>query len=144
MGVILAFFNGLIENTKEIKMGWFQLVCSDLNGQDRIIRTYNFDNKEIVCIGRSSACDIQVDNAAVSREHAKIEIAVIEGNERYTLYNHKINNGTYVNREPVMEGKILKDRDRIAVCGQQTIIFRTGNIHAQSEEDNKPTYVYRG
>ena len=123
-------------------MGWFQLVNSNENDQDIIVRTYNFDNKEIVSIGRSSACDIQVDNAAVSREHAKIKIAIIDGNERYTLYDSGSNNGTFINKQKVMGERTLQDKDRIAVCGQQTIIFRAGNIHRQGETYNK-TYVYR-
>jgi pSer/pThr/pTyr-binding forkhead associated (FHA) protein len=123
-------------------MGWFQLVCTDNNGQEKILRTYSFDNKQIISIGRASACDIQVDNAAVSRAHATIKIAVINGDVQYTLYDPGNNNGTFVNREAVMGQRLLQNRDRITICGQQTIVFHAGNIHHQGET-HRETFLYR-
>lgn len=122
-------------------MGWFQLVRTDQNNQEIVVRDYSFDkNKNEIFIGRSSSCDIQVDNAAVSRKHAKIEITVINGNHRYTIYDLDSNNGTFVKEQKVMaRGYLLQDRDCIKVFAQQTIIFRVGNMH-HTGETHKLTY----
>jgi pSer/pThr/pTyr-binding forkhead associated (FHA) protein len=69
-------------------------------------------------LGRSSDCDIVLDDSAVSRRHAEIR----RGEAGFTLADRGSLNGTYLNRAPVDEVR-LSDGDRIQV-GQFRLQFR--------------------
>ncbi len=65
-------------------------------------------------IGRSSDCDIPLDVAAVSRQHA----ALIEEGGQYFVEDLKSRNGTFLNDAQVVRRTPLKHGDRILICDQ--------------------------
>jgi sigma-B regulation protein RsbU (phosphoserine phosphatase) len=65
-------------------------------------------------IGRSSDCDIPLDVAAVSRQHA---VMISEGGTYY-VEDLQSRNGTFVNDQPVKRRTALKHGDRILICDQ--------------------------
>lgn len=71
-------------------------------------------------IGRAPGNDIQIQDAAVSRRHAK----VIAGDAGYAIIDLGSENGIYVNRERVTE-RVLEDGDIVEIGpGTKTFIFR--------------------
>ena len=71
-------------------------------------------------IGRAPGNDIQIQDAAVSRRHAK----VIADNAGYAIVDLGSENGIYVNRERVTE-RVLEDGDIVEIGpGTKTFIFR--------------------
>jgi pSer/pThr/pTyr-binding forkhead associated (FHA) protein len=79
-------------------------------------------------IGRSSDCDLVIDNLGVSRQHAEI---VIEGGVPI-LRDMKSNNGTYVNGKRITRYN-LNDGDEIAI-GKFTLTFS----QEQAPPDEEP------
>lgn len=65
-------------------------------------------------IGRSSDCDIPLDVAAVSRQHAAL---IVERGECF-VEDLRSRNGTFVNEKPVTQRTPLKHGDRILICDQ--------------------------
>jgi pSer/pThr/pTyr-binding forkhead associated (FHA) protein len=61
-----------------------------------IIKELKIDRDEII-IGRDSGNDVQIDNEAVSREHAKI----IRDQNYYLIEDLTSTNGTFVNGKQV-------------------------------------------
>lgn len=85
---------------------------------------------EPVTIGRSSKCDVQVDQDNVSRNHARI---TRHGND-YLLSDLGSTNGTYVNHRFVDEAE-LKDGDQIKI-GRTILKFIKGdNVEVQYHEE---------
>ena len=81
-------------------------------------------------IGRSSKCDVQVDQDNVSRNHARI---TRHGND-YLLSDLGSTNGTYVNHRFVDEAE-LKDGDQIKI-GRTILKFIKGdNVEVQYHEE---------
>lgn len=57
-----------------------------------------------IIIGRSSGCDIVIDNMLVSREHAEIQ----QIKSDFYIKDLESRNGTFVNDKKVPKGKYLK------------------------------------
>jgi len=76
---------------------------------------------ETTDIGRSSKCDVQLDQESVSRNHARI---TFDG-KTYTLRDLGSTNGSYVNDELVDEAN-LRDGDQIKI-GRTIFKFISGN-----------------
>ena len=74
-----------------------------------VLKELNFDQDEII-IGRDSGNDIQIDNIAVSREHARI----IRGPKCYLIEDLNSSNGTFVNGK-IINKKFLKEEDEILI-----------------------------
>jgi len=75
--------------------------------------------KKIIAIGRDKKNDIQLDNPAVSRFHAKIEKI---GNDPFYIDDLKSTNGTFVNERKVSWREGLNNNDHITI-GKYTLIF---------------------
>ncbi len=72
-------------------------------------------------IGRAPGNHIQINDGAISRQHAKI-VGSLEG--AFTVYDLGSENGVYVNRERVVDRR-LKDGDIIEIGpGTRTYIYR--------------------
>lgn len=85
---------------------------------------------EPTVIGRSSKCDVQIDQESVSRNHCRISY---EGN-RYVLQDLGSTNGTYVNDE-IIDQIALRDGDQLKV-GRSIMKFITGgNIEGLYHEE---------
>ncbi|QDU55620.1 SpoIIE family protein phosphatase [Aeoliella mucimassa] len=65
-------------------------------------------------MGRSSECDIPLDVAAVSRQHA----AIIKESDGVFVEDLNSRNGTFVNEQRVEGRRQLKHGDRILICDQ--------------------------
>lgn len=63
-------------------------------------------------MGRHPSCQIVLDNAAVSRNHAQI----LESHGTYFLEDLRSRNGTVVNGDKIQGRTELKDGDEIRVC----------------------------
>ncbi|MBN2581398.1 MAG: SpoIIE family protein phosphatase [Pirellulales bacterium] len=71
-------------------------------------------------LGRHPECDIVLESAAVSRQHAKITFH--EG--RYTLEDLHSRNGTYVNGQLLSGPWQLSENDEIGICDLSLIFHR--------------------
>ena len=74
-----------------------------------VLKELKIDKDEII-IGRDSGNDIQIDNVAVSREHARI----IRGPNFYFIEDLNSTNGTFVNGKMINK-KFLKEEDEILI-----------------------------
>ena len=92
-------------------------------------KKYNLNATSLV-IGRSSKCDIQIDQESVSRNHSKI----INTGKSILMRDLGSTNGTYVNDEPIDE-YVLRDGDLIKI-GRTIFKFLTGgNIENAYHEE---------
>jgi two-component system, cell cycle response regulator len=81
-------------------------------------------------VGRSSKCDVQIDQESVSRNHCRVSY----NGKQYAIRDLGSTNGTYVNDELVDEVN-LRDGDQIKV-GRTIMKFITGgNIEASYHEE---------
>ncbi|HVV16530.1 MAG TPA: GGDEF domain-containing protein, partial [Polyangia bacterium] len=99
-------------------------------------KKYNLNASSMV-IGRSSKCDIQIDQESISRNHSKI----VNTGKSILVRDLGSTNGTYVNDEPVDE-YVLRDGDLLKI-GRTIFKFLTGgNIeNAYHEEIYRLTTV---
>jgi pSer/pThr/pTyr-binding forkhead associated (FHA) protein len=74
-----------------------------------VLKELKIDQDEII-IGRDSGNDIQIDNVAVSREHARI----IKGPNFYLIEDLNSTNGTFVNGKKINK-KFLQEVDEISI-----------------------------
>ena len=80
-----------------------------LKFKSTVLKELKIDQDEII-IGRDSGNDIQIDNVAVSREHARI----IRGPNYYLIEDLNSTNGTFVNGKMINK-KFLKKDDEILI-----------------------------
>ncbi|MCB9709056.1 MAG: GGDEF domain-containing protein [Myxococcales bacterium] len=83
-----------------------------------------------VSIGRSSKCDIQVDQDNVSRTHAR----VVQQGQEYVISDLGSTNGTSVNHTFVNE-VALKDGDQIKIGGTILKFIKGDNVEVQYHEE---------
>src|SRR5436190_14906492 len=81
-------------------------------------------------IGRSSKCDVQLDQESVSRNHAHIS----RQRANYVIRDLGSTNGTYVNDELVDE-TVLRDGDQVKVGRTIFKFIVSGNMEAQYHEE---------
>lgn len=82
-------------------------------------------------IGRSSKCDVQVDQESVSRNHAKI----VFDRKRHAIADMGSTNGTYVNDE-LTEGEVhLRDGDQVKIGRTIFKFISGGNVEVQYHEE---------
>jgi two-component system cell cycle response regulator len=103
---------------------------------DELGKKHNL-NASSLLIGRSSKCDIQIDQESTSRNHSKI----VNTGKSLLIRDLGSTNGTYVNDEPIEE-HVLRDGDFIKI-GRTIFKFLTGgNIeNAYHEEIYRLTTV---
>jgi pSer/pThr/pTyr-binding forkhead associated (FHA) protein len=80
-----------------------------LQFNNTVLKELKIDQDEII-IGRDTGNDIQIDNIAVSREHARI----IKGPNYYFIEDMSSKNGTFVNGKKINK-KFLKEDDEITI-----------------------------
>jgi two-component system, cell cycle response regulator len=99
-------------------------------------KKYNLESPTMI-IGRSSKCDVQIDQESVSRNHCKL----INTGKSVMIRDLGSTNGTYVNDVPIDE-HVLRDGDLIKI-GRSILKFLTGgNIeNAYHEEIYRLTTV---
>ena len=85
---------------------------------------------EPVIIGRSSRCEVQIDQESVSRNHCRIS----HDGRGYAARDLGSTNGTYVNDELIVDSISLRDGDQLKV-GRTILKFIVGgNIEGQYHE----------
>lgn len=96
-------------------------------------------SKEEITIGRNEDNDVQVDNMAVSGEHARI----IKGPGHYFLEDLNSTNGTFVNEEKVAK-RVLRENDAITI-GKHTILlsFNKQGSKGKARKINEIERTYR-
>ncbi len=77
--------------------------------KEKVLKELKIDQNEII-VGRDTTSDIQIDNIAVSREHAMI----IKGPNYYFIEDMHSKNGTFVNGKKINK-KFLKVDDEILI-----------------------------
>lgn len=88
-----------------------------LSYQGVVIRTYPLEEEGTLSIGRHSDADIQIDDAAVSNEHAQLLVTAdpfLEGHLQTYLEDLESTNGTLVNNRTVTR-HLLKNGDVILI-----------------------------
>jgi len=81
-----------------------------------VLKEFIIDQTEVI-IGRDAASDIQIDNIAVSREHARITrepARITKGPDEYFVEDMGSINGTFVNGQKVSK-KSLVTGDEITI-----------------------------
>jgi phosphoserine phosphatase RsbU/P len=63
-------------------------------------------------LGRHPGCDIVLESAAVSRQHARI----VRSNGNYYVEDLRSRNGTFVNGERVRGRRLLAENDQLGIC----------------------------
>jgi len=103
---------------------------------DELGKKYNLNTNSVV-VGRSSKCDIQIDQESISRNHSKI----VNTGKSILVRDLGSTNGTYVNDEPIEE-YVLRDGDLIKIGRTIFKFLSGGNIeHAYHEEIYRLTTV---
>ncbi len=74
-------------------------------------RKLQFDGERTV-LGRHPECDVVLDAAAVSRQHARI----VRENGQYFLEDLGSRNGTLLNGAPIKGRRLLHDGDQLVIC----------------------------
>ena len=87
-------------------------------------------------IGRSTGCQLVLDDALVSRRHAQLVLT----DQEVRLEDLGSANGVYVNGERVNQVRVLSPGDRIVV-GQQELAFRAGTRQREVYERARFTAV---
>ena len=65
-----------------------------------------------VVLGRHPACDIVLESAAVSRQHARI----LAADGKFYLEDLHSRNGTFLNGRPVLQRQLLDESDEVGIC----------------------------
>ena len=87
-------------------------------------------------IGRSTGCQLVLDDALVSRRHAQLVLT----DQEVRLEDLGSANGVYVNGERVNQSRVLSPGDRIVV-GQQELVLRAGTRQREVHERGRFTAV---
>jgi len=74
-------------------------------------------NSETITIGRGEDNDLQVDNLAVSKNHARLK----REDDAYVLYDMDSTNGTYIGKKKISKHSV-KDGDAVTI-GKHTLLF---------------------
>ena len=112
--------NGGILETNMIKL--------ELKFKEKILKKIETEKPEII-IGRSPSADIQIDNLAVSKYHARL----IKQKDQYTVEDLKSTNGTFLNDEKITRA-ILKHNDIVTV-GKHTLVIHYNNETRKPVQD---------
>ena len=89
---------------------------------------------EAVVIGRSSECELTIDNAGVSRRHCKI----IEQGKFHILQDLNSNNGTFLGGQMITGPRVMNSGEEIGI-GKHVVVFETDQEGAEGEELQEAT-----
>jgi serine phosphatase RsbU (regulator of sigma subunit) len=79
-------------------------------------------NGDRAVLGRHPDCDVVLDAASVSRQHAQI----IRENDRYYVEDLHSRNGTFVNGRLISGRQVLEDGDRLKICDLSFAFYTKG------------------
>ena len=81
----------------------------ELKFKNKILKNLETEKPEIT-IGRSSSEDIQIDNLAVSKRHARI----VKHRHQFSVVDLNSTNGTFLNDEKIVKA-VLKHNDLVTI-----------------------------
>ena len=105
------------------------MIKLELMFKDKVLKKIETEKSEIT-IGRSPNTDIQIDNLAVSKQHARL----IEQKGQFVVEDLNSTNGTLLNNEKISRA-ILKHNDIILV-GKHTLVINL------DEKTDKPAHDF--
>ncbi len=105
------------------------MIKLELKFKKNVLKKIETEKSEIT-IGRSPNTDIQIDNLAVSNQHARLIIQ----KGQYTVEDLNSTNGTLLNNKKISKA-ILKHNDIVAV-GKHTLVI---NLDGKA---NKPAQTF--
>ena len=85
------------------------MIKLELKFKDKVLKKIETEKPEIT-IGRSSNTDLQIDNLAVSKQHARL----IKQKDQYAVEDLNSTNGTFLNDEKIVKA-ILKHNDLVTI-----------------------------
>ncbi|MBW2606457.1 MAG: FHA domain-containing protein [Deltaproteobacteria bacterium] len=103
-----------------------------LKYKQKVLKKFEID-KDKITIGRHESNDIDINNPAVSKQHARI----IKKQGNYLIEDLKSTNGTYLNTVRIIS-RYLKDNDVINI-GKHTLL-----VNIKTENDKNPTHSPKG
>ena len=77
--------------------------------QDTVFKEFKIDQNKVI-IGRDPGSDIQIDNIAISREHA----CIVKGPNDYFIEDMNSKNGIFIHGKKINK-KFLKTNDEITI-----------------------------
>jgi len=86
-------------------------------------------------IGRSSRCDLVLDDKNVSREH----VVIVQKEDRYEILDRGSRNGSSLNGTPVVKQLALKDGDRIQIGPYELQFLLAGRASPAGDADRSRT-----
>jgi pSer/pThr/pTyr-binding forkhead associated (FHA) protein len=92
------------------------MIKLELRFKDRVLKKIETEKSEII-IGRSPKTDIQIDNLAVSKQHARL----IKQQDQYALEDLKSTNGTFLNDEKISRANL--NHNDIITVGKHTLVI---------------------
>ena len=110
------------------------MIKLELKFKEQVLKKIETERPEII-IGRSPNTDIQIDNLAVSKRHAKL----VKQNDQYTVEDLNSTNGTFLNDEMITRA-ILKHNDIVTV-GKHTLVIHYNKEIRKPTEDLKDRTV---
>lgn len=92
--------------------------------------------------GRSSSNQVQIDDLAVSGEHAQIVVKEgEEGQDDFFLQDLKSTNGTFLNEEFVEEDQQLHHNDNIRIGWNNFIFIDENEIDLEKTSEIKKSWI---
>ena len=91
-------------------------------------------------IGRQQGCDILLDNAAVSRNHARI----LENHGTYYIEDMRSRNSTYLNEQKLERKTQLQENDRIGICDVIFLFQTASSLSSSTHEKTDPAAFEMG
>jgi pSer/pThr/pTyr-binding forkhead associated (FHA) protein len=92
------------------------MIKLELKFKDKVLKKIETEKPEVT-IGRSPDSDIQIDNLAVSKRHARL----IKQKDHYAVEDLNSTNGTFLNDEKITKA-ILKHNDVVTIGKHNLII----------------------
>ena len=104
------------------------MIKLELKFKKKVLKKIETEKPEII-IGRSPSTDIQIDNLAVSKHHARF----VKQKDRYAVEDLNSTNGTFLNDGKITRA-ILKHKDIVAV-GKHTLVIHYNNETREPTQD---------
>ena len=101
------------------------MIKVELKFKEKVLKKIETEKPEIT-IGRSPSTDIQIDNLAVSKQHARF----LKQKDQYVVEDLNSTNGTFLNDGKITRG-ILKHNDIVTV-GKHTLVIHYNNESRKS------------
>ena len=97
---------------------------------DRVLDRFWIEEGDTINIGRGKTAEVSIDNSAVSRQHARLEMR----NGKYFLTDLKSANGTLVNGRKIKDTVRVAKGDRVQIGKFRFVLVRGPKLAASPFE----------